>query len=431
MKGAQSTCHHSYTLSFLLILILKFYHTLSIDANTLSSTESLTISSNRTLVSPGGVFELGFFKPSALPRWYVGIWYKEISDKTYAWVANRDDPLSNPIGTLKISGNNLVLLGHSDNSVLWSTNLARGNDSSLVVAELLPNGNFVMRYSNNSPSGFLWQSFDFPTDTLLPEMKLGYNRKTGRSRFLTSWRSKGDPSSGNFTYELDTRRGLPEFFVMYKGFKIRRGGSWNGIELSGIPKDQELNYVVHNYTDNSEEVAYTFLTADQDIYSRLTIDNFGHLYLFAWIPPTSRWRALSTLPNTFCDKYNLCGSNAYCDKTTSVRSRRCTCFTGFDRIIPKRSCMRRTPLSCNENSFLLLKQMKLPDTKMATVDRSIDLKKCEESCLSNCACTSFAAADVRNGGTGCLMWTGELDDTRNYSIGGQDLYLKVSALDIG
>ncbi|CDY43563.1 BnaC02g16600D [Brassica napus] len=143
MKGAQSTCHHSYTLSLLLVSILLFHHpTVSVDVNTLSSTESLTISSNRTLVSPGGVFELGFFKPSALQRWYLGIWYREVFDqKTYAWVANRDNPLSNSIGTLKISGNNLVLL-----------------------AELLPNGNFVMRYSNNdTPSGFLWQSFDFPT----------------------------------------------------------------------------------------------------------------------------------------------------------------------------------------------------------------------------------------------------------------------------
>ena len=126
MKGAQSTCHHSYTLSLLLVSILLFHHpTVSVDVNTLSSTESLTISSNRTLVSPGGVFELGFFKPSALQRWYLGIWYREVFDqKTYAWVANRDNPLSNSIGTLKISGNNLVLLGHS---VLWSTNLTRGN----------------------------------------------------------------------------------------------------------------------------------------------------------------------------------------------------------------------------------------------------------------------------------------------------------------
>ncbi|KAJ0230234.1 Serine-threonine/tyrosine-protein kinase [Hirschfeldia incana] len=434
MKGAQSTCHHSYTLSFLLVLIQLFHPTHSIDVNTLSSTESLTISSNRTLVSPGGVFELGFFKPSALPRWYLGIWYKEVSEKAYAWVANRDNPLSNPIGTLKISGNNLVLLGQSNNSV-WSTNLTRGNISSPVVAELLPNGNFVVRYFNNNndtPSGFLWQSFDFPTDTLLPEMKLGYDRKTGRSRFLTSWRSFDDPSSGDVTYELDIQRDLPEFFLKKKDIEVERSGPWNGIEFSGgIPKDQELNYMVYNYTDNSEEVTYTFLIPNQSIYSRLTlIHDSVYLYLFTWIPPSSGWRNLST---GNCDYYNYCGRNAYCDVITS-----CNCFEGFDRIYRRQwdwleqseGCVRRTPLRCSGNRFLLLKQMKLPDTKMARVDWRINLKKCEERCLSDCKCTSFAAADVRNGGTGCLMWTGDLIDTRNYSIGGQDLYLKVPARDI-
>ncbi|KAH0900353.1 hypothetical protein HID58_049921, partial [Brassica napus] len=389
---AQSTCHHSYTLSLLLVSILLFHHpTVSVDVNTLSSTESLTISSNRTLVSPGGVFELGFFKPSALQRWYLGIWYREVFDqKTYAWVANRDNPLSNSIGTLKISGNNLALLGHS---VLWSTNLTRGNVSSPVVAELLPNDTPTTRAGP-------WAK---PMKPMLPATKfnqLGYHRKTGRSRFLTSWRSSDDPSSGYFTYELDTRRGLPEFFVMHKDIELRRGGPWNGIEFSGIPKQRKPYYMMYNYTDNGEEVTYKFFISEQSIYSRLTIDFHGILYQLAWIPPTSRWTALSTLPTDFCDNHiNYCGPNAYCELNSG-------------------------------NRFLLLKKMKLPDTKMASFYRRINLKKCEERCLRDCTCTSFAAADVRNGGTGCVMWTRQLNDTRTYSIGGQDLYVKLAAADI-
>ena len=96
--------------------------------NTLSCTETLTISSNRTIVSPGNVFEQGFFKTTASSRngdhWYLGIWYKSISERTYGWVANRDNPLSKSIGTLKISYANLVLLDHSRTPV-WSKNLTR------------------------------------------------------------------------------------------------------------------------------------------------------------------------------------------------------------------------------------------------------------------------------------------------------------------
>ena len=124
------------------------------------------------------------------------------------------------------------------------------------MAELLPNGNLVMRYSHNndSPSGFLWQSFDFPTDTLLPDMKLGYDHKTGRNRFLTAWRSFDDPSSGDFTYKFDVRRGLPELFLKKNYVEMERSGPWNGIEFSGIPEEGR-NHPVYGYTENSEEVA--------------------------------------------------------------------------------------------------------------------------------------------------------------------------------
>ncbi|RID58978.1 hypothetical protein BRARA_F02233 [Brassica rapa] len=437
MKGVKNIYHHSYTFSFLLVfLVLIIFHpALSTYVNTMLSSESLTISSNRTLVSPGGVFELGFFKPSGRSRWYLGIWYKKVPRRTYAWVANRDNPLPNCSGTLKISGNNLVLLGQSNNTV-WSTNLTRCNLRSPVIAELLPNGNFVMRYSNNNnSSGFLWQSFDFPTDTLLPDMKLGYDLKTGRNRFLTSWRSYDDPSSGNTTYKLDIRRGLPEFILINQRVEIQRSGPWNGIEFSGIPEVQGLNYMVYNYTENNKEIAYSFHMTNQSIHSRLTVSDYT-LNRFTWIPPSQGWSLFWALPTDVCDSLYLCGSYSYCDLTTSPN---CNCIRGF---VPKNTqqwdlkdgsqgCVRRTRLSGSGDGFLRLNNMKLPDTKTATVDRTIDVKKCEERCLSDCNCTSFAIADVRNGGLGCVFWTGELVEIRKYAVGGQDLYVRLNAADLG
>ncbi|CAH8357659.1 unnamed protein product [Eruca vesicaria subsp. sativa] len=138
--------HNSYTFSFFLVLVVFIVlgpaTSIAVTVSTLSSSESLTISSNRTLVSPGGVFELGFFKPSARSRWYLGMWYKEDVERTYVWVANRDNPLYNSIGTLKISGNSLALLGQS-NITIWSTNLPRGfvpNDEAAWELRLYASG---------------------------------------------------------------------------------------------------------------------------------------------------------------------------------------------------------------------------------------------------------------------------------------------------
>ncbi|CAO2191825.1 unnamed protein product [Urochloa humidicola] len=58
-----------------------------------------TVSGRRTIVSRGGNFELGFFRPAGdnNHHYYVGIWYKkDVSQCTPVWVANRDAPVSDP-----------------------------------------------------------------------------------------------------------------------------------------------------------------------------------------------------------------------------------------------------------------------------------------------------------------------------------------------
>ncbi|KAG5380455.1 hypothetical protein IGI04_028297 [Brassica rapa subsp. trilocularis] len=434
MKGVQN----SYTFCFLLVFVVLIlvHPALSIYFNILSSTESLTISGNRTLVSPGDVFELGFFRTTSSSRWYLGIWYKKVYFRTYVWVANRDNPLSRSIGTLRISNMNLVLLDHSNKSV-WSTNLTRGNERSPVVAELLANGNFVMRDSNNNDaSGFLWQSFDFPTDTLLPEMKLGYDLKTGLNRFLTAWRNSDDPSSGDYSYKLENRE-LPEFYLLKSGFQVHRSGPWNGVRFSGIPENQKLSYMVYNFTENSEEVAYTFRMTNNSFYSRLKVSSDGYLQRLTLIPISIAWNLFWSSPvDIRCDMFRVCGPYAYCDGNTSPL---CNCIQGFDPWNlqqwdigePAGGCVRRTLLSCSDDGFTKMKKMKLPDTRLAIVDRSIGLKECEKRCLSDCNCTAFANADIRNGGTGCVIWTGHLQDIRTYYDEGQDLYVRLAADDLG
>ena len=59
------------------------------------------------------------------------------------------------------------------------------------IAQLLDSGNLVVR--DDSIEDYLWQSFDYPTDTALPRMKLGIDLKIGFRGFLRSWKSRNDP----------------------------------------------------------------------------------------------------------------------------------------------------------------------------------------------------------------------------------------------
>lgn len=72
----------------------------------ISSSAADTLTANQiirdgeTIVSLAGNFELGFFNPK---NRYLGIWYKKRASGTVVWVANRETPLTNTTGVLKLS----------------------------------------------------------------------------------------------------------------------------------------------------------------------------------------------------------------------------------------------------------------------------------------------------------------------------------------
>jgi hypothetical protein len=79
------------------------------------------------------------------------------------------------------------------------------SSASNITAILEDSGNFVLKDEISGSQQVLWQSFDFPTDTFLPGMKLGINHRTGRTWSLMSWLSDLVPTpAGAFTFEWDT-----------------------------------------------------------------------------------------------------------------------------------------------------------------------------------------------------------------------------------
>ena len=91
-----------------------------------------------------------------------------------------------------------------------------------------------------------------------------------------------------------------------------------------------------------------------------------------------------------------------------------------------------TPLGCNdEDGFLNYREMKLPGRSSSWFDWNMSLKECGELCWKNCSCKAYANLDIRNGGTGCLLWFVDLVDLVVLQMGGQGLYIHVAALALG
>ena len=180
--------------------------------DTLRSSQFIKDKDSDYMISNGSVFKLGFFSPVNSTNRYLGIWYNNISAFTVVWVANRQKPLNDSSGVLTISkeGNLVVLNGQKE--ILWSSNV--NNSVANSSAQLLDLGNLVLK--DNTTGTILWESFKHPSHTMLPEMKISANERTGEKVQLTSWKSPSDPSIGSFTAGI-SRQGLTQAFIWKDG----------------------------------------------------------------------------------------------------------------------------------------------------------------------------------------------------------------------
>ncbi|KAI5331023.1 hypothetical protein L3X38_021149 [Prunus dulcis] len=424
---------------FFTILCLNSLLTLSPIASLeddLSFTPDILVEGNMTIVSPCEVFELGFFKPGNTSGWYLGIWYKNVQNRTVVWVANRDTPLSNSSGALLMTGDhgNIVLLDPSRN-VTWSSNHTQVLRPNVL---LLDTGNLVIKEGTENSQTFFWQSFDYPTHILLPDMKLGWNLSTGLNRYLTSWKSSEDPSTGDFSIKLDYH-GFPEIFLWDKHVKNFRTGPWNGMIFSGVPEMCASKHGVDfNFVTKQDEVYYSFSLQNklELEYSGLTVSPNGDVQQITWVESTKMWNIFQYPAKDQCDSYGECGPFGICDTNASPV---CKCVRGFQ---PKNleawnlgngfdGCVRKRELRCTKDKFLRLRSVKLPESGGAFVDGDMSLEACKEKCLENCSCSAYCNMEITNGGRGCVMWFGELMDMRVYADGGQDLYVRLAPSEIG
>lgn len=314
-----------YVLMLMGANILLFFSGFSnIAADTM--TQSQSISEGRTMVSKEGSFELGFFGTGSSANRYLGIWYKNIPVRTVVWVANRVNPIKDLSGVLMInSTGNLVLLSQNTSVVVWSANSTK--QALNPIAQLLDTGNLVLRDGKDgNQENYLWQSFDYPSDTLLPGMKFGWDLKKGLDRRLSAWKNLDDPSPGDFTWGIELTN-YPEG-VMWKGSeKYYRSGPWNGLRSSGSPELKANPVFQFNFVSNGNEVYYEYQLVNKSVITRMVMNQTNYSrQRYIWIEEDSRWSLYASVPRDSCDSYNLCGAYGNC---IIGESPVCQCLRGF------------------------------------------------------------------------------------------------------
>ena len=402
-----------------------------------SITQSQPLSGNTTLVSKDGSFVLGFFTPGKSTNRYLGIWYNNNPNQTVVWVANRLNPINDSSGLLMVnSSGSIVVLSQNSSTVAWSANSTK--EASNPILQLLDSGNLVVRDGNEqNPDIYLWQSFDYPSDTLLPGMKLGWDLRNGLEWRLSSWKSPDDPSPGELTYVIEPHNYAE--LVMKKGSeKSFRTGLWIGHYFSGIPTLNINPLYSYSFVSNKDEVYYTFHMRNSSLFSRLVLNQTSNLIeRYIWAAAGKKWSKYTFVPKDDCDTYNLCGVYGNCIISASPV---CQCLEGFK---PKsqetwnpdewsKGCVRKTQLSCQDKvGFKKFVGLKLPDTANFWRNGSMNLEECRVKCLNNCSCTAYSNSNLSDVGSGCAIWYGDLIDIRQIPAGGQDLYIRMLASEIG
>ncbi|CAJ1936282.1 unnamed protein product [Sphenostylis stenocarpa] len=392
------------------------------------------------LVSKSQTFALGFFTPGKSNFRYVGIWYNNVQEQTVAWVANRNTPMNDTSGVLSINPDGNLVLQHKYSTVpVWSTNISTTQlNSTEVMAKLTDIGNLVLILNNTKT--VVWQSFDHPTDTLLPDLRVGFDRRTNQSWFLQSWKTDDDPGTGSYTLKISSS-GQPQMVFYNKNLPFWRGGSWNGELFMGVPDMKRDMYTFNvSFIEDDNHVLLSYNMVDKSLISRVVVQPSGFFQVFTWDNQNSQWNRYWSEPTNQCDNYGTCGSNGNCDPL-NFEEFRCTCLPGFEPKYPddwyknrdgSGGCVRKHRASiCGDGEgFVKLEGLKLPDTSEATAIKGWSLDECQGDCLRNCSCTAYAVLDVRNGGSGCLAWHGNLVDIQKLSDQGQDLFVRVDAVEL-
>ncbi|XP_059630264.1 putative receptor protein kinase ZmPK1 [Cornus florida] len=341
---------------------------------------------NDVLVSASRVFSSGFY-PVGDNAYCFAIWFSQSLDDgshTVVWMANRDRPVNGQSSKLTLLKTGNVVLKDADRLIVWTT---KTTSASLVQLELYDTGNLVLHTLEGK---IVWQSFDSPTNTLLPQQLFT------RNTILVSSRSQSNYSSGFYKLFFDDDNILRLLFV--------------GLEISSIywpdPWQRAWQFEVGRSTYNNSRTAILdpsgqFNSSDHLNFSatdlgtgpkrRLTVDVDGNLRLYslneklrAWVVS---WQAMSNP----CTIHGICGPNSLC--TYAAESgRSCKCLPRHkmkNHTDWSYGCEQDFNFSCNNDEAVFIK---LPHADVASYGYDFGyfpnqtLEWCKVKCLQDCSC---------------------------------------------
>ncbi|XP_073262650.1 G-type lectin S-receptor-like serine/threonine-protein kinase RLK1 [Populus alba] len=320
--------------------------------------------------SPSGTFAFGFYPQGS--GFIVGIWLVCKPADIITWTAYRDDPPVPSNATLELTVNGKLLLRtyHANNEAGEEKLIAK-IEKSASNARMFDSGNLVLY---NEHSDVIWESFNFPTDTILGGQNLyaGGELLSGASTTDFSTRSNG-------AYTTSLKDHVPESQCEVKTFcGLNSYCTMNDDQpdcrcLPGtvpVHPDQRYNGCERNYTEELCKVAEE--TSSNGAYTTSLKDH---------------------VPESQCEVKTFCGLNSYC--TMNDDQPDCRCLPGTVPVHPDQrynGCERNyTEELCKvaeeTSSYNIIDMEKMTCYDIPYfVNYTSSEEDCRKSCLQDCNC---------------------------------------------
>ncbi|KAG8646229.1 putative receptor protein kinase ZmPK1 isoform X2 [Manihot esculenta] len=341
------------------------------------------------LISPNRIFSAGFYQVGE-NAYTFAIWFSEPScfnSCTVVWMLNRDVPINGRHSKLSLLETGNLILSDAGKSIVWASNTFSMSSSSL---QLHDTGNLIL--ITQSESKILWQSFDSPTDTLLPLQSLS------KGSVLVSSRSSTKFSSGFYKLSFD---GDNILHTLYNGPPE--------VSIAFWPNRWSLNLDAGRTSDNSSRIAvldslgkftssdnFNFLSADYGVQMqrRLRLDFDGNLRLYSRKNSKDNWTVSWQIYSQPCLIYGACGPNSMCKYVPSF-GRKCSCLPGYKMKNPSDWSLGCEPeimvpncSASNQATFIQFPHVEMNGNDMGYF-LNYTLDKCKELCLQRCDCKGF------------------------------------------
>ncbi|KAB1221108.1 G-type lectin S-receptor-like serine/threonine-protein kinase RLK1 [Morella rubra] len=397
-----------YPLPFLLLILLLLYPTAAQTPGNISLGSSLTAQRNDPYwASLSGDFAFGF-QQIGQGGYLLAIWFNKIQEKTVVWSANGDN-LAPRGSKVELTINGQLVLCDPTGKEIWKAHL---DSSRVAYAAMLDSGNLVLA---STDTVYLWQSFDNPTDTILPTKTL---RQPGK---LVSRYSKTSYSNGRFQFTVKPDGNL---VLETRAFPMDSSNEayWSS-KTVGSGFQVVFNQSGSVYLAARNGSILKMISSDagstEDFYQRaiLEYDGVFRHYLYPKSTTISRsgrwpeaWSPLSSfIPSNICGDITqgtgsgACGFNSYCTLGNDQRPN-CHCPEGYTFIDPDdvvKGCKQNfQPQSCDEafpetDSFDI-RSLINTDWPLSDYEHFLEQTEdwCRQACLADCFC---AVAIFRNG----------------------------------